>query len=330
MFEPKYTCDLPDPSSRDWKLIEMSANKTVTEPPGKVSKDQAGEWVWVTRIGSILVILTVLAAIVLYVVRAEVDSRLGPILTDTGKNTQAVIDLEKRIAAVSERVDKIPIQLSKALVDQSAQHVSSGKLNEGVKSLILATGLIKSAKQQKLDPGAEYFRDISKQLNSIVHTSTSSEIAEQVHRTFTELATYRSAVEPPPDTTGPRKPINTSIRTTISMRYNVRILFGATIFPVYVHGDVFTSTAPPLLSSNVVISGPAVFIGMVPDASQTLDGIHWIDGVTFINMRIRYNGGETELNNVWFVNCTFEFANNPRGVQLASAIATTKEQIAVP
>ena len=60
---------------------------------------------------------------------------------------------------------------------------------------------------------------------------------------------------------------------------------------------------------------------MVPDASQTLDGTHWL-GVTFVNMRIRYKGGEVELQNVRFINCTFEFSNDPRAVEFALTLTS--------
>jgi hypothetical protein len=55
-------------------------------------------------------------------------------------------------------------------------------------------------------------------------------------------------------------------------------------------------------------------------ASQTLDGIHW-KNVTFINTRLRYEGGQVSLSNVHFVRCTFGFSADDRGARLASAIA---------
>jgi hypothetical protein len=39
--------------------------------------------------------------------------------------------------------------------------------------------------------------------------------------------------------------------------------------------------------------------------SQTLDGFVW-NSVVFVNARIRYLGGPVTLNNVRFVNCTFD------------------------
>jgi hypothetical protein len=64
-------------------------------------------------------------------------------------------------------------------------------------------------------------------------------------------------------------------------------------------------------------------------AAQTLDGIRWRD-VTFIGTRLRYQGGELDLQNVHFVHCTFGFANNDRSARLAAAIALGQSSIDLP
>jgi hypothetical protein len=244
-----------------------------------------------------------------YSFKDNVEGQLSSLRVDIGK--------------LQGEVERIPITLSKKLVDQSAQAASSGKVAQASRSLALATTLMQSAKAEKLNPGPEYFDDVSRHLKVVAERQSTAE----AHRALTELASYRSSLEPQPSLAGTQKPIDTSIRIQISMRMNVSVLFGATIFPVYVHGDIFRSPAPPKLSNNIAIIGPAVFVGMVPDAGQTLDGIHWVDGVTFVNMQIRYDGGEVELKNVHFINCTFELANTPLGTDLAFALATLKQNV---
>lgn len=90
----------------------------------------------------------------------------------------------------------------------------------------------------------------------------------------------------------------------------------------YIDATLMPETAeiilpPPtrLFVDNVRVEG-LTFEG----ASQTLDGIHW-KNVTFINTRLRYEGGQVSLNNVRFVRCTFGFSTDERGARLASAIA---------
>jgi hypothetical protein len=51
--------------------------------------------------------------------------------------------------------------------------------------------------------------------------------------------------------------------------------------------------------------------------------------VTFIGTRLRYQGGEADLQNVHFVRCTFGFANGDRGARLATAIALGESSIAI-
>jgi hypothetical protein len=59
----------------------------------------------------------------------------------------------------------------------------------------------------------------------------------------------------------------------------------------------------------------------IAGASQTLDGIRWRN-VTFMGTRLRYEGGELDLQNVRFVRCRFGFPADARGAALANAIAT--------
>jgi len=184
----------------------------------------------------------------------------------------------------------------------------------------VAASHISGAKTARTPAPDSYFGDISKTLDALKTAKPSPELEQAAFRARVSLSEYSSAIQPQPDLTGPKKVVDMSIRAAIGMRMNIKLLLGAYILPVYVHGDVFESSAPPKLNSNVVIDGPAVFVGMVPDASQTLDGIHWLNGITFVNMRIRYNGGEVELSNVRFVNCTFEFIPSPRAIQLAEFV----------
>ncbi len=54
-------------------------------------------------------------------------------------------------------------------------------------------------------------------------------------------------------------------------------------------------------------------------AAQTLDGIRWRN-VTFVGTRLRYEGGQLDLQNVQFVRCRFGFPADDRGARLANAI----------
>jgi hypothetical protein len=58
----------------------------------------------------------------------------------------------------------------------------------------------------------------------------------------------------------------------------------------------------------------------IAGASQTLDGIRWTD-VTFVGTRVKYAKGPLDMENVRFVNCTFDFPADESGSRLSNAIA---------
>jgi len=228
------------------------------------------------------------------------------------------------------KISQLPTTLSTQLIEQSRKFAGSGSPEDAARSLNLAAALITSLKTNKTKVSPGYFAQISIQLQEMASESQPAIVRNSAHTALTYLADYKTAIQSVPDLSGPKKEIERSFQTAVSTRTNVKILFGVSVFPVYVHGDLFDTTPPLKLSNNIVIEGPAVFVGMVPDASQTLDGVHWLGGVTFVNMLIRYNGGEVELQNVNFVNCRFEIANTQSGNLLAFNIARSVSGLKVP
>jgi hypothetical protein len=71
--------------------------------------------------------------------------------------------------------------------------------------------------------------------------------------------------------------------------------------------------------SNIALKGG------VEGVTQTLDGIHWVEDV-FINVRVRYKGGEVQLTNVRFVDCTFDVPPIPRGAQVLNYAILSKPE----
>ena len=66
----------------------------------------------------------------------------------------------------------------------------------------------------------------------------------------------------------------------------------------------------------------------IAGATQTLDGMHW-KNVTFMGTRLRYEGGEVDLENVHFVRCKFGFTTDERGVRLANTIALGQTSLVI-
>lgn len=105
--------------------------------------------------------------------------------------------------------------------------------------------------------------------------------------------------------------------THFEITYNGRIGTGA------VTG---TSTAPNLPEAHKLglpdfndkfKVGPAFFVSRNADA--VLDG-QFLKSIIFQDSHIIYNGGPLVLQNVYFVNCTFEIKQEARGIEFAKAV----------
>jgi hypothetical protein len=79
--------------------------------------------------------------------------------------------------------------------------------------------------------------------------------------------------------------------------------------------EVFLPPATRTLEDGVRVSGLTI-----EGASQTLDGVTWKD-VTFVGVRLRYEGGAASLKRVRFVRCTFGFKDDEGGRKLVEALA---------
>jgi hypothetical protein len=218
------------------------------------------------------------------------------------------------LIAINSKVDKLPSSISARLIDQSKQSASAGRFDEARHDLLLATSLIDAARTLKSKARPSYFEGASSSLKQIISGSSQTEIQQAAYKTLSSLAAYKTALEKPPEISGEEKAIERQVTDPSLWK-------GATVIRDFVHGDFLAGPVVRKLSNNISVSG-GVFIGEVPDASQTLDGIHWYNNV-FVNMKIRYDGGEVELRDVRFINCTFEVAQNPRGLQMAYGIAAT-------
>jgi len=125
-----------------------------------------------------------------------------------------------------------------------------------------------------------------------------------------------------PDSKGAAAKVN---RVSIAAPRN--IAEDSTLDPRTLGGNYLDATLMPetaeillLLGKRSLVDNVRVENLTIAGASQTLDGIHW-SNVTFIGTRLRYEGGELELQNVHFIRCTFGFSTDDRGARLANAIA---------
>jgi hypothetical protein len=110
---------------------------------------------------------------------------------------------------------------------------------------------------------------------------------------------------------------------------------GALVDPALMHGSFIDATLMPHTSELLEPPSSRTFADKVrvenltfAGATQTLDGLRF-KNVTFIGTRLRFEGGQVELQNVHFINCTFGFTTDARGARLANAVALGRTSLLI-
>jgi hypothetical protein len=138
------------------------------------------------------------------------------------------------------------------------------------------------------------------------------------------LAEYRSSLEPAPLIPDDRTALAASRKLALCSHTRTGAFFLSVVdgYGLPKGADFF---APPsqVLANDIWVEDLTLVGG-----AQTLDGIHWSD-VMFIRSHLSYQGGELELRNVRFVNCTFEIAKSGRGENVARYITLDSRVLAL-
>ena len=151
------------------------------------------------------------------------------------------------------------------------------------------------------------------------------------------MNTYPGASATPILNVGPgtQAPHATSVPGHVVIASPQAVSAEGVINPATLGGDYLDATLMPETSEvllppstrnfndNVRVEGLTI-----EGASQTLDGVRWRN-VTFIGMRLRYEGGGISLQNVKFVRCRLGFVTDERGAKLANAIALGETSIEI-
>lgn len=159
-----------------------------------------------------------------------------------------------------------------------------------------ATSLILVARQDRIPADQQYFKNLVSILNSIASRTNNPPLDEAVYSSRISLAEYSSALQSPPPHYGEL--------VFGAMEHAVRITGGRDQIYEHARWDFrkVTGNAIVLVDNPINVTFKD---SIIEGGTQTLDGIKW-HGVTFIGSRISYQDGYTELENVRFVNCTFE------------------------
>jgi hypothetical protein len=223
------------------------------------------------------------------------------------------------VGVLQGEMKNLPVSMSQKLIEQSKQYASVGEKDKAARALRLASEFIATAHDEKLQADKSYFKSASALLGNL---SSISDLKPQTTVAINQLAAYRSSLEKPPNIDPAQKQDLVTSQLVSKNTPNIdpssfrgrSVLVATKPLP-----EMFDFGVVRRLSNNIRLTNLVLF-GGVPGVSQTLDGAHWTE-ITFINLHIRYEGAEVELNHVSFINCTFDIVNDDRGIQVADYVS---------
>jgi hypothetical protein len=216
-------------------------------------------------------------------------------------------ELGERLARVEGKLDTLLALKSVAL---SGQYAKRGNVSLAMKVADDAKTYLLSAVTAKVPSPPQYFHDAVVTLDeAVVQSHGQTDLLRRLNAFRITLAQYRSGLEPVPDWTARIRQQKRGVMYINGI--------GGQLIGDEINGEGVTS-------GNDIQLGPKLGRlsenNRIVNGSQTLDGIHWRSTI-FVGIHIRYKGGEVELTNVMFINCTFDFPPTERGARVANYAA---------
>jgi len=210
-----------------------------------------------------------------------------------------------------------------------------------------ASSLVEAARLQSNAAAPDFFSTAIQQLDRVAAVRPDDgRLVEHARIVRIDLAELRSALAGPVTASPVALAVSTGAHQASpasGSSANRRIMFDAPrsiaanqdVTPASLGGDYVDASLMPDVAEMLEPPATRLFVDNVrvenvtfAGAAQTLDGIHW-HNVVFIGTRLRYEGGEVDLQNVRFVRCTFGFSTDDRGARLANAIALGQTSLVI-
>jgi hypothetical protein len=148
-------------------------------------------------------------------------------------------------------------------------------------------------------------------------------------------AALKGAATNPTTNSGANGRANSGDANRVSIGAPQSVAAGSLVDPASMGGSFIDATLMPHTSELLEPPSSRTFADKVrvenltfAGATQTLDGLRF-KNVTFIGTRLRFEGGQVELQNVRFINCTFGFTTDARGARLANAVALGRTSLLI-
>lgn len=254
---------------------------------------------------------------------ARLETAVHIVADSQGEKTRSMVDEALTISQNAAASSAELLGNMKTYLD-SGDKVRASEVAYNAHELLLA------AKENKTPVPPGYFSRTVALLNNLPAT-TDADISSRLLSARVALAEYHSALQSDPNL--PTKEVALKIPSGASV--TPEAMSGPAVYHVTQQLSLKPQTS--LQAPGAVVDGSALPAGMdllqigstslakngdsvsgltLSDVTQTLDGVEWKD-VVFVNSTIRYRGGDLKLENVRFVNCTFQVPESNRGSQLA-------------
>lgn len=209
-------------------------------------------------------------------------------------------------------------------LEAAAHDAAAGNISSAEMGVDRAESTITMARLINASAPPDFFASALAELDQIVKEHPGDErLFEHVTLARISLAELRSSQNTDPSATpsGDKSVVRLSIGAPREIDAN-QTLDPATLGGSYLDATLMPDTSEILLppASRTFADHTRVENVTIEGAAQTLDGIRW-HNVTFIGTRLRYEGGQLDLQNVQCVRCRFGFTTDDRGAHLATAIA---------
>jgi hypothetical protein len=214
-------------------------------------------------------------------------------------------------------------------LEGAVHEAGAGNITQAEVAIDRAVAFVTGAKFRSETAASDFFGASIAQLDRAVAAAPeNARLTEHAALMRIELAQLRSSLETALAESRSLKKVAINSPRSISR--------DSSLDPASLGGNFLDATLMPFSAEILEPPSSRLFVDNVrvenltlAGAAQTLDGIHWRN-VTFTGTRLRYQGGEVDLQNVHFVRCTFGFANGDRGARLATAIALGQTSIVIP
>ena len=266
----------------------------------------------------------------------KIDGVNKDLTTNIGKVEERATKLESAVKALGDNQSD-PL---KGLVHDllaAATNALPEKPDVAARAIKIVHSLIVTMKKERRGADPEYFKttiSAMDELNNRIPVAKSvggiqkPQLRAALYATRISLADYRSAIEPTPQIAGLTWLIYTPNSVAGVGYINHSIHLSQVNFDFSFIGQrEALKVVPPLkglLSENVVVEN-----AYIKGGENFLDGIHW-NNVVFIGARIVYRGGEVELRNVRFVNCSFDVPPSDHAGEFVNYAALANQYLIVP